>query len=352
VSDDQESRGGALLARVLFGWEALRLAAGQIAALFASRQRPGTAEEAAAVRDAETGSSREADRLIRNVRHLNWGTFLVTFFFAVSLAAGVSFMGIYWVADKVHWDAGNTLPLGISLGVFFGAFGAGLILHAQWLMRRSEAIELRESPASPPETREEADHAYAAGTADVQRRALLTGMGTGAAALLVAMVWSVLRSLASPPEPALSDTVWTRGQKLLRADGKPISVDTLQPGSTAVVFPPGQIGFEKAQTVLVRVPQRALELWPDRVDRAAHGYVAYSRVCTHAGCPVGMFEETTCLLMCPCHQSTFNVLDDGQPTGGPASRPLPQLRLYVADDGTLRAAGGFSQPPGPGYWGM
>ena len=82
------------------------------------------------------------------------------------------------------------------------------------------------------------------------------------------------------------------------------------------------------------------------------GYLAYSRVCTHAGCPVGLYQKQSHLLLCPCHQSSFDVLNGAEPTGGPAARPLPQLPLYADADGTLRAGGAFTAPPGPGFWGM
>ena len=124
------------------------------------------------------------------------------------------------------------------------------------------------------------------------------------------------------------------------------------PGSFQIVFPEDSIGDEKAQTVLIRVKENLLQLPADRADWAPQGYVAYSRVCTHAGCTVALYEKTTCLLLCPCHQSTFDVLRAAQPTSGPAARPLPQLPLYADADGTLRAGGGFTQPPGPGFWDM
>lgn len=119
-----------------------------------------------------------------------------------------------------------------------------------------------------------------------------------------------------------------------------------------VVFPENSIGDERAQTVLIRVNEKFLRLPSNRANWAPMGYVAYSRVCTHAGCSVGMFESTTDQLMCPCHQSTFDVLRAARPTGGPAARALPQLPLYADADGILRAGGGFSAPPGPGFWEM
>jgi ubiquinol-cytochrome c reductase iron-sulfur subunit len=169
---------------------------------------------------------------------------------------------------------------------------------------------------------------------------------------MAAIVISLFRSLGQPPGSSLFTRVWKQGQRLTGLDGTPITVNALQPGSSMVVFPEESVGDEKSQTVLIRVREELLQLPKDRADWAPMGYVAYSRVCTHAGCPVGVFESTTDLLMCPCHQSTFDVLRAAQPTSGPADRPLPQLPLYVDADGTLRAAGGFSEPPGPGFWGM
>jgi len=162
----------------------------------------------------------------------------------------------------------------------------------------------------------------------------------------------MFRSMGEPPGASLFDRIWSRGQSLRTLDGTPVTVHALEPGSTMIVFPEGSIGDERAQTVLIRVKPELLQMPTDRADWAPMGYVAYSRVCTHAGCPVGLYEKTAAQLMCPCHQSTFDVLKAAHPTSGPAARPLPQLPLYVDGEGTLRAAGGFSEPPGPGFWGM
>jgi ubiquinol-cytochrome c reductase iron-sulfur subunit len=135
-------------------------------------------------------------------------------------------------------------------------------------------------------------------------------------------------------------------------DGNPVSLTSLQPGGMLTVFPEDQVGAERAQTVLIRVKEQLLQLPQERAGWAPRGYVAYSRVCTHAGCPVGEFQTEQSILLCPCHQSTFDVLRGAVPTSGPAARPLPQLPLYADADGTLRAGGGFTAPPGPGFWGM
>jgi ubiquinol-cytochrome c reductase iron-sulfur subunit len=92
----------------------------------------------------------------------------------------------------------------------------------------------------------------------------------------------------------------------------------------------------------------------DEVPRAAEAafgtLVAFSKVCTHAGCPVGLYQAETRELFCPCHQSAFNVLKGAQPASGPATRALPQLPLGIDDDGYLIALGDFPEPVGPGFW--
>ena len=89
---------------------------------------------------------------------------------------------------------------------------------------------------------------------------------------------------------------------------------------------------------------------PGRETWGPAGYVAYSKVCTHAGCPVGLYEQLTQQLLCPCHQSLFNVREGAQPIFGPAPRPLAQLPLYVDGAGYLRAQTGYDEPIGPGFW--
>ncbi len=104
------------------------------------------------------------------------------------------------------------------------------------------------------------------------------------------------------------------------------------------------------QTVLIRVQDTDLVTEPGRETWAPSGYVAYSKMCTHLGCPVGLYEQELELLVCPCHQSMFNVRNGAVPQFGPAPRPLPQLPLMFNGDGYLAAQDGFNQAVGPGYW--
>lgn len=273
------------------------------------------------------------------------GTILVACAFAVSCAGGLGFLFAYWT------DASNEL-LGSALAAFLGGMGAGMVAWAHRLTAHKEATEPREPLDSPLEERNAAATQFAIGTHEIQRRSLLCWMSAIGLGFVATMVVSLLRSFGFNPYTALATTVWKPGQRLVTNEGKPISIDAMPPGSTVIVFPENDTGSEKSQTVLIRVNPSMLQLPADRADWAPQGYVAYSRVCTHAGCVVGLYEATAHLLLCPCHQSTFDILRAAQPTSGPAARPLPQLPLYADAEGFLRAGGGFSEYPGPGYWGM
>jgi len=122
------------------------------------------------------------------------------------------------------------------------------------------------------------------------------------------------------------------------------------------VCPMGFEGSSQDQTILIRLAQLGpedppLQLDPPgRTDWGVQGYVAYSKMCTHLGCPVGLYQEQTQQLVCPCHQSIFNVRAGCVPEFGPAPRPLPQLPLKVDNAGYLRSQAGYSQAVGPGFW--
>jgi len=273
-----------------------------------------------------------------------WGLLLVLFAFAAAVAGGIGFVVTYWTG-------GSNQLLGGMIALCFGGLGAMSVLWAHLLTAHKQAVEPREDPSSATD-HDAATETFRTGAGEIRRRILLGWMTAGGLGLVGAMVVSMFRSLGASPDTALYTTVWKRGQRLMTLDGQPVRADALAPGSTTIVFPEDSIGSEKSQTVLLRVDPALLRLPPDRSHWAPMGNLAYSRICTHAGCPVGMYESTIHQLMCPCHQSTFDVLRGAQPTGGPAARPLPQLPLYTDSDGNLRAAAGFTAPPGPGFWGM
>lgn len=287
--------------------------------------------------DAESG--------VNLPRRTFWGTALAGSAFLLACAAGIAFLAAYWI------DASNAI-LGGTLAVAVAAFGVTLVVWALWLTARREAVEPRKPLCPPQEVRDAAAGSFLEGAQDIQRRSLLRWVGLAGIGLAASTLISLLRSIGFPSSAELNSRVWKRGQRLVTTDGKPVPATAVQPGVTLIVFPEDSIGAERAQTVLLRVDPNLLQLPKDRANWAPLGNLAYSRVCTHAGCTVGLYEKTTQLLMCPCHQSTFDVLRAARPNGGPAARALPQLPLYTDGDGNLRAAGGFSDPPGPGFWGM
>lgn len=273
------------------------------------------------------------------------GTAVVISLLTLSILAGVGFVAVYW-------NGANTQLLGGCLALVFLGLGCALVVWARKLMLHQEAVAPREPLPSEAEDRQAVFKDFYPGAPRIQRRKVVTWMSTAVVGVLAAAVISSLRSFygRSPLAVQLTTPIWKRGQQLVSDTGEKVTVNSLELRSATIVFPDDKIGDVRAQAVLLRVPPDALRLPWNRRDWAPQGYVAYSRVCTHAGCPVGEFESNIGLLLCPCHQSTFDVLNGAQPTSGPAARPLPQLPLYADPEGNLRAAGDFTAPPGPGYW--
>jgi ubiquinol-cytochrome c reductase iron-sulfur subunit len=180
------------------------------------------------------------------------------------------------------------------------------------------------------------------------------GAALGAAAV------TPLASLGPRIGEKVYETPWRAGKRVVDEKGEPITLDSLEPGEFLTGFPEGasleDIG---SPVIVVRLKEEELELPEDRAGSAPEGYVAYSKICTHAGCAVSMLRYPTYeptqpapALVCPCHYSTFNPADGGSVEFGPAGRPLPQLPLRAATDGGLEAAGGFYEPIGPSYGGI
>lgn len=170
------------------------------------------------------------------------------------------------------------------------------------------------------------------------RRTVVMGMlgAAGAAALSGASFASVL----GKANRELATTSWRAGARLVDASGRPVAAEDLAVGAVATVFPEGAVSDADSQAVVIRL----------KTGAGTEGLVAYSKLCTHMGCPLGMYQERTGVLLCPCHQAAFDVSDGGRPVVGPASRALPSLPLGVDGEGFLRAGGDFSGPVGPGYW--
>ena len=282
---------------------------------------------------------------------------------AVAAAAMVvGFLGFigfgvaYWVVASTQWEA-------LTLGIGLLGLGFGVTAWGKYLMPQGPFVEERHEFHSTEAEREAMTAAITQrGGMVVKRRKLLGGLfALGSAAMGVVLLFPLLRSLGPKPskseaahgatDTSLFSTNWRKGSQLVAVDGRPVNVDDLEVGGVLTVFPKGFIGNSPDQVILIRLSETLQPLTaPGRTDWGVAGYVAYSKLCTHLGCPVGLYQEQTQQLVCPCHQSIFNVLAGAVPEFGPAPRPLPQLPITLDSAGYLRASGSFDQAPGPGFW--
>ena len=172
-------------------------------------------------------------------------------------------------------------------------------------------------------------------------------------------LWSfvvLLRDTGPLPEDALSTTVWKAGTRLtLDPTGEPVKAENLTIGSIVHIMPEGieeteHVLDERAKAAVLLVRLNPTDLAAESEGGSYEGILAYSKICTHMGCPVALYEQQTHHLLCPCHQSTFDLTDNCKVIFGPARRPLPQLPITVDEEGYLVAKEGFSEAVGPSFW--
>jgi ubiquinol-cytochrome c reductase iron-sulfur subunit len=297
---------------------------------------------------------------------------VVVFWFLVSMVATFVFVVMNF-AGNTHRQY-YTPVLGISLALALSGIGIGLVHWAKRLMPDEEAVQEREPHFSKPEEYAAAEATFAKGVEDFgfARRPLLrrTLLAAGGALGLIAVV-PILNfgKLVGRSHTDLQETEWKTepGQppkRLVTQDGTPVRLGDVAGGGLLTVFP-GKLKegstdeYEKpdvqtkgdSTVILIRLrSDQQLMPVPGREDWAYDNHVAYSKICTHAGCPVSLYEQQTHHLLCPCHQSVFDVLDHARPIFGPAARPLPQLAISVDEQGYFVARGDFSEPVGPSFW--
>jgi ubiquinol-cytochrome c reductase iron-sulfur subunit len=252
------------------------------------------------------------------------------------------------VLTVVLWRHGSTQAAGTVLALTLAALAGGLGLWANRLTPPGPFREDRPTHMHPSAV-DEAGEDLAEG-AQLPRRRLVVGSLVAACGALGVALFVPFSSLGPRPGTALLRTAWRDGRRAVDGDGRPVHAADVRVGGLATVFPQGHVSDADGPVVLVRVRPSELRLPAGRQDWAPDGLVAYSKVCTHAGCSVGLYDAGNRRLLCPCHQSAFDVLRGATPTSGPAAWPLPQLPLRIAEDGTIEAAGPLSSPVGPGWW--
>jgi ubiquinol-cytochrome c reductase iron-sulfur subunit len=231
----------------------------------------------------------------------------------------------------------------------FGGLAYGFVTWGQKLMPPGPVSQEREALSSAEGEVEEFEEDLDRGGVIGRRTLILRTLGIAGGALGVAALFPI-RSLGPSPGKALVQTPWRKGRRLVTDDGAPVLAADVPLDGLVTVFPEGYPGSADGQAVLIRLEPGLLKPPPARADWSPQGYIAYSKVCTHAGCPVGLYQADSHTLLCPCHQSAFDVLEGARPTFGPAAVRLPQLPLYIDGEGYLRARSDFSEPVGPAFW--
>jgi ubiquinol-cytochrome c reductase iron-sulfur subunit len=289
----------------------------------------------------------------------------VVVLFLLSVLGTIGFLVAYaLVPPRGDVDSTRLSNLLLGLGLFLAMFaiGAAAVHWARTLMNHHERTDERHSLTPSDATRAEAVQNLKDGLddANVARRGVLKGAmfaALGLAPLSVAVPligevgedWDISK---------FKHTIWKEGVRLASdPSGRPIRASEVTIGSAFHVIPENLEEQEhpldekaKAIVLMVRMDPRDLIEAEDRRGWSYEGIVAYSKVCTHVGCPVALYEQQTHHLLCPCHQSTFDVANGAKVVFGPANRPLPQLPIEIDDEGYLVAQSDFHEPVGPSFW--
>ena len=256
----------------------------------------------------------------------------------------------------------NAQQLGIGLGIAFGLLfiGFGAVHWAKTLMPDQEVIAYRHTLRSEEKDRDEFVNAAKVGAeeAGLGRRPLIKRSLFAALGLAGIPAVVMLRDLGPLPGNALNETSWKTGTRLVTDPGdRPIKASDLEVGGVAQVLPelaPGKKrtleDIAKDAVLLVRLRPSEFQLNAERLSWTHQGIIAFSKICSHMGCAVALYEQTTKHLLCPCHQSTFDVTRAAKVIFGPSARPLPQLAITVDADGYLIAKQPFTEAVGPSFW--
>ena len=259
----------------------------------------------------------------------------------------------------------NNMVIGLCLGLALFLIGAGAIQWAKKLMVDEEISEDRHAAHSSPEQIAEITEAFKQGAAEsgFGRRKLIRNSLIGAMGLLGLPAIVMLRDLGPLPGRSLYNTIWAKGIRVVQdVTNTPIKPSDLVVGQLVNAIPANlpplqeessveyQNARAKAAVIMVRIKPGEIRTPAGRENWGVDGILCYSKICTHVGCPISLYEQTTHHVLCPCHQSTFDLADSAKVVFGPAARPLPQLPLAVDSEGYLVAQSGFHEPVGPSFF--
>jgi ubiquinol-cytochrome c reductase iron-sulfur subunit len=324
---------------------------------------PGLPEHEPRPTDVDERAERRAERQVAAMYGLSA---IFTLLFCVSYF-------VFKVGDEpdvIFGLGASNVALGTCLGLALLLIGIGTIQWARKLMADTEIVEYRHPGASSPEDREETLAILAQGAEEsgIARRPLIRNTMLGAMALLGLPAIIALRDLGPLPGDKLYHTIWKKGMRVVQdVDGTPIrpadmEIGQLVNGEPSIFFEENDEGEPKVEGVELQVEKAKaaviiVKMQPDDIKPAkgrenwgVDGVLCFSKICTHVGCPISLWEQQTHHLLCPCHQSTFDLADNGRVIFGPAARAVPQLPLAVDDEGYLIATSDFTEPVGPSFW--
>jgi ubiquinol-cytochrome c reductase iron-sulfur subunit len=317
-------------------------------------QNPGLPPERARVTDLDPKWEKQAERR-------------VAMFFLLSIVGSIAAVTFYVMFPIIPGNMPsvriNNMLVGLGLTVALLGVGFGAVHWAKSLMHGHELVEDRHPTRGDEETRQVAAETFTQANHEsgFTRRSMIRNTLFGA--LLAAPIPAVvlMRDLAPSKDPValLKQTMWEPGVRLARdPSGVPIKASEVTIGSAFHVIPEGLQDLTyhkieekaKAAVLLMRLPIEDLNEEPAKAGWSYEGIVAYSKICTHVGCPVALYEQHTHHLLCPCHQSSFDVKEHCKVIFGPAARALPQLPITVDEEGYLVAQSDFTEPIGPSFW--
>lgn len=320
-------------------------------------ENPGLPPHRPRLADIDRGAARRAERT-------------VAFLFLLSMVGSVVTIAGYFLFRLDEGDAwvlrASNLVLGVGLFLTIFCIGIGAVHWGKTLMPDHDQVEERHSVESSPAVKSAAAEILREGAEEsgIRRRPLIVGSLAGALALAPLPAVVLLKDLGPNPGDKLRETLWEEGMRLILDPQKtPIRPSAIEIGGIAHVLPEA-LGFRpdrgrdegveylnekaKAAAIVIRLQEDEV---PEEARAGAYaGLVAYSKICTHMGCSVSLYEQITHHLLCPCHQSTFDVLQNCAVIFGPADRALPQLPIGVDDEGYLIATAGLDEPVGPSFW--
>ncbi len=292
---------------------------------------------------------------------------------AVPLLA-IAFVVIYFAVPRdayidfgwLHANAMN-VGLGTTAGLAVVLMGVSVIQWSRALMSDHEMVEYRHKVASSDEDRAVFAQQFSDGVEDsgVKRRGLLLGALGGALGFSVIPAVVLFADMGPHPtkkvrQETIETTIWAEEVRLLNdINWLPLRPEMLEVGQLVNAQPETLLDLhgteymvEKAKSpiVVVRMDPESIRIPESRRDWQVSGILAYSKICTHVGCPISLWERQTHHLLCPCHQSTFDLGDSGVVVFGPAARALPQLPIKVNDEGFLVAQSDFTLPVGPSFF--